>query len=144
MNERTIMVYRLKRRLSTSSMMKPAADAQRFEAVRVSEWMFLCLGYLIIAFGIILLTITTTIRCILIAVFELAASMTPLQQQHYQRLRKLLTIGIRTSYRRRRPDSQSALRHYMNENSLLCARHVGGLDHMLWGGELRDHFYKPR
>ena len=143
------MVYSLKRRSSTSAKTKPEADAERFGATAASEWMFLCLAYLVITFGITLLTITTAIQCGLIAVLEQTISAT-LFQGHHQRLRKLLTIGTRTSCRNRLPSSQSALRHYMNRNSLLCAHHVGGLhhvggfDHIHYGANVTNNLYKQR
>ena len=80
LDERMIMAYRLGRRSLTLATKSGNNGLRLGKATRASEWMLLCLAYLIITFEVILLTITMTIRCVLIAVLELAVLMTPLQQ----------------------------------------------------------------
>ena len=66
------MTYRLGRRLSTLATKSEVDGLRLGKAERASEWMFLCLVYLIITFGITTLVISTVVRCISVFALELS------------------------------------------------------------------------
>ena len=126
------------RRPTTSVATKLGVSGLRYGATRTSEWMLLCLIYLITTVGITILTTTTTIQYIAISMLEAVSA--PPCQQHHCRVRKSLALGV-WSYRRRLLAVQSPFCNDASQNPLLCAPQAEGLDHMFDEREFANQLY---